>query len=89
MNSGDDLTQHANNKQCKIFVRYIAELEREKFHKMVHQRSFCFAISDLSTDSAEVGEEGVYIRFLNQDYVLVTRFLSMCKLEKPDAPHTK
>ena len=49
----------------------------------------CFAISDLSTDSGEVGEEGVYIRFLNQHYVLVTCFLSMCKFEEPDALHSK
>lgn len=42
-----------------------------------------------STDSSVVEEEGVYLRFLNPDYIPVTRFLPMHKLEKPDAPHTK
>ena len=89
-NSGEDLTQHyGNNKQCKTFVHFVAESEREEFHRMVRQSSFCSVISDSSTDSSVAEEEGVYVRFLNQDYIPVTRFLSMHKLEKPDAPHTK
>ena len=58
--------QYKNDKGCKTFISYIAQVEKGKIQSAVSDSRFMSILSDGSTDSGIVEQEAVYIRYVNK-----------------------
>lgn len=58
--------QYKNDKGCKTFISYIAQVEKGRIQSAVSDSRFMSILSDGSTDSGIVEQEAVYIRYVNR-----------------------
>lgn len=90
VNYGSTLvSNYANDKQCKAFIKYIAESERNNLRNLVQRNDFFATLNDSSTDSSSCEQEVVFIRLLADDYKPVTKFLSIKNVKIANAEGIK
>lgn len=82
-------SNYANNKQCKYFIEYIAEIQRNEIAELLKKNNFFSTLNDSSTDSSVSEQEVVYVKTLNENYEPVTKFLAVKKLSGGDATSIK
>ena len=77
--------QYKNDKGCKTFISYIAQVEKGKIQSTVSDSRFMSILSDGSTDSGIVEQEAVYIRYVNKKGRSVCHFVDIVALESANA----
>ena len=89
VNFNCDLTQnYSNGKQAACFIRYLAEAIREDVRSAFHASPFISTIMDGSTDTGNIDEEIVYVRYFNMEtFYADCRFLCLKSVCKADAEH--
>ena len=75
---------YRNDKQAKIFINMIAEVERKHLADLVQNAKFISLISDGTTDMSITEAEIVYVRFANEGTV-TSQFVAIQNLPKADA----
>ena len=73
--------QYKNDKGCKTFISYIAQVEKGKIQSVVSDSRFMSILSDGSIDSGIVEQEAVYIRYVNKKGRSVCHFVDIVALE--------
>ncbi|XP_076371383.1 uncharacterized protein LOC143257079 [Tachypleus tridentatus] len=85
-----NLTEHyANDKQAVIFMKYTVETIRINVRSRLHASLFFGIMTDSSTDTANIEQEIVYVRYLDSDCYPVTHFLCLQSVEKADSEHLR
>ena len=77
--------QYKNDKGCKTFISYIAQVEKGKIQSAVSDSRFMSILSDRSTDSGIAEQEAVYIRYVNKKGRSVCHFVDIVALESANA----
>ena len=75
---------YQNDKACKTFTHYIAEVYRRELAGQIKQTKFISLMIDGATDSAVMEEELMYVRFVVDGEVCM-RFVGIANVDKPDA----
>ncbi|XP_013387851.1 zinc finger protein 862 [Lingula anatina] len=76
---------YRNDKQCKIFIKAIAEVERQKIEDELRNAKFISVLCDGSVDVSVTENEVVYTRFCIKGKVSVY-FVGMQALSRANAP---
>lgn len=75
---------YRNSVEARVFLHYIAQIEREKIRGRLQAASFIGVMTDGSTDSSVKEEEMVYIR-TSVAGTVETSFVGITAVEKADA----
>lgn len=75
---------YMNDKECSIFVKCIAAVERNKIRKHLHQANFFSFMPDGSTDSGVIEQEAICVRYVCNGQP-VNKFLSIQDLKNGKA----
>ena len=81
------LDNYVNDKSCRMFIRWIAEELKLSLQRNVRKSRFLSILSDGSTDSGNIENELIYIRFINNGEA-VTKYAAIEAVKNANAVGT-
>ena len=76
---------YLNDHACQKFVLSAASIIHDDIKRVVAKNHFVSVLSDGSTDSAVVEQEIVYLRYIDFDFMPITRLIEIVPLESANA----
>ena len=66
---------YITDRPCAVFTDYIGKVSKENFSEDFVNTRYYSILSDVSTDSAVIEQEVVYVLYLSKDGVPVVKYL--------------
>ena len=76
---------YLNDKNCRVFVHSIAQMERQKVWEVMDKAQYITVLLDGSSDIAAIENEIVYVHYAF-DVKMFTAFAGLVAVEKANAP---